>query len=62
MPKGLNLTLLVSILQSYAIYDPVVEYSQGMNYIAALLLHVFNNDAHISLKALVRVVSLFDMG
>jgi hypothetical protein len=38
---GVQPQVLLSVLRTFALYNPTVEYCQGMNYIAGLLLMVF---------------------
>lgn len=45
----------MGILRAYAVYNPQIEYCQGMNYLAGLLLLVFE-DAEVAFKALVTIV------
>jgi hypothetical protein len=42
---------LKSVLKTYALYNPGVEYCQGMNYLAGFLLSVFQ-DEEVTFKAL----------
>lgn len=42
-------------------YNPVVEYCQGMNYVAGLLLMMFK-DPEVAFKALVTIVERFGIG
>jgi hypothetical protein len=48
---GLDIQALLSILKTYALYNPEIEYSQGMNYMAGFLLQVFKNE-EVAFKAL----------
>jgi hypothetical protein len=38
---GVDQGVLKSVLKTYAYYNPEIEYCQGMNFIAGLLLMVF---------------------
>jgi hypothetical protein len=42
---------LASVLKAYAFYNPEVEYSQGMNYVAGFLLSVLKEE-ELAFKAL----------
>lgn len=55
---GVESETLMSILKAYAIYNPEIEYCQGMNYLAGLLLLVFK-DADVAFKALITLVDRF---
>lgn len=48
---GLDMQALLNILKTYALYNPELEYSQGMNYVAGFLLSVFK-DEELAFKAL----------
>lgn len=52
---------MLGVLRVYALYNPVVEYCQGMNYLAGLLIMVFK-DPEIVLKAMIRIIDRFDIG
>ena len=52
---GLDSEVLSNMLKAYAIHNPKVEYCQGMNYLAGLLLQVFKN-SEVAFKALVVVM------
>jgi hypothetical protein len=38
-----NPETLLSVLRTYALYNPEIEYCQGLNYVAGLLLMVFKD-------------------
>lgn len=51
---------LLGILQTYAFYNPEVEYCQGMNFIAGLLYLLFQKEEQ-AFKVLVRIIDKYDM-
>lgn len=51
---GLDMDQLLNILKTYALYNPEIEYSQGMNYVAGFLLSVFKNE-EVAFKALIQI-------
>ena len=55
---GLDPQVLLDVLRTYALYNPEIEYCQGMNYVASFLIMVFNN-TEIAFKALVVIVKRF---
>ena len=55
---GVDSNTLLSVLRAYAVYNPEIEYCQGMNYLAGLLLLIFS-DAEVAFKALVTIVQRF---
>jgi hypothetical protein len=46
------------VLRAYALYNPEIEYCQGLNYVAGLLLMVFD-DPEVAFRALTVIVSKF---
>jgi hypothetical protein len=48
---GVDSNVLTGVLKTYAYYNPEIEYCQGMNFIAGLLLMVFKDEA-MAFKAL----------
>jgi hypothetical protein len=42
------------------LYNPEIEYCQGMNYVAGLLLMVFK-DPEVAFKGLITIVERFEM-
>lgn len=53
---GVDMNALLSILKTYALYNPEIEYSQGMNYVAGFLLEVFKSE-EVAFKALQQVAA-----
>jgi len=41
---GIDSKILVSLLKTYAFYNPEIEYCQGMNFIVGFLLMIFNDE------------------
>jgi hypothetical protein len=52
--------MLTSVLKTYALYNPEIEYFQGMNYIAGFLLSLYPSE-EITFKFLSRLVEKFKM-
>lgn len=52
---GVDPKVLIGVLRTYALYNPEIEYCQGMNYVAGFLLMVFE-DEEIAFKALITIV------
>lgn len=52
---------LIAVLRTYAIYNKDVEYCQGMNYIAGLLLMVFDKP-DLAFLGMVSIIQKFDIG
>jgi hypothetical protein len=52
---GVDPKVLISVLRTYALFNPEIEYCQGMNYVAGFLLMVFK-DEEMAFKALVTIV------
>ncbi len=52
--------MLLSVLRAYALYNPEMEYCQGLNYVAGLLLMVFR-DQEVAFRALITVVERFNL-
>jgi hypothetical protein len=50
--------MLTSVLKTYALYNPEIEYFQGMNYIAGFLLSLYPNE-EIAFKVLTILVEKF---
>jgi len=57
---GVDQQVLKSVLKTYAYYNPEIEYCQGMNFIAGLLLMVFKDET-TAFKALQELVDKFQM-
>jgi hypothetical protein len=57
---GVDSKVLTNVLKTYAYYNPEIEYCQGMNFIAGLLLMVFKDEAK-AFKALQELVDKFRM-
>jgi Rab-GTPase-TBC domain len=55
---GVDSEVLLSVLRTYALFNPVIEYCQGMNYVAGFLLMVFK-DPEVTFKALITIVERF---
>jgi hypothetical protein len=55
---GVDSEELRNVLRTYALFNPEVEYCQGMNYIAGLLLMVFQ-DPEIAFYCLITIVGRF---
>ena len=53
--KDIDPQVLISILKTYAFFNPEIEYCQGMNFIAGFLYIVFRNEEK-SFKALQHIV------
>jgi len=48
------------VLRAYALYNPEMEYCQGLNYVAGLLLMVFK-DTELAFRALTVIVERFKL-
>jgi hypothetical protein len=59
--KEINSDVLKNILKTFANYQPLIGYCQGMNYIAGTLLFVIR-DEDLTFKALVSLINNFKMG
>lgn len=57
---GVDPKVLISVLRAYALYNPEIEYCQGLNYVAGLLLMVFN-DPEVAFRALTVIVERFKL-
>lgn len=55
---GLDSQVLLDVLRTYALYNPEIEYCQGMNYVASFLIMVFKN-TEVAFKALTVIVKRF---
>lgn len=55
---GVDSEELRNVLRTYALFNPEVEYCQGMNYIAGLLLMVFQ-DQETAFYCLITIVGRF---
>lgn len=55
---GVAPKVLLSVLRTYALYNPEIEYCQGMNYIAGLLLMVYK-DPEVAFRCLITIVERF---
>ena len=52
--------MLKSVLRTYALYNPEIEYCQGLNYVAGFLIMVFK-DPEVAFKALITIVERFSI-
>jgi hypothetical protein len=52
---------LQDILKTYAFFNPEVEYCQGMNFVAGMLLLFFKAESD-AFKSLQHIIEHFDMG
>lgn len=57
---GVDPKVLTDLLRAYALFNPEIEYCQGMNYVAGFLLMVLK-DQEQAFKALTVIVSKFGM-
>jgi len=57
---GVDPKVLADLLRTYALYNPEIEYCQGMNYVAGFLLMVLKNE-EVAFKTLTVIVSKFGM-
>jgi hypothetical protein len=57
---GVDPLVLISVLRAYALYNPEMEYCQGLNYVAGLLLMVFK-DPELAFRALTVIVERFKL-
>lgn len=57
---GVDPSVLISVLRAYALFNPEIEYCQGLNYVAGLLLMVFN-DPEVAFRALTVIVDRFKL-
>jgi TBC1 domain family member 10 len=48
---------LFNLLKAYSIYDPDVGYTQGMSFIAALILMLFDQDEAVAWTVFVKILS-----
>lgn len=59
--KTLDPVALCDVLKTYAFFNPEVEYCQGMNFVAGLLLLYFKEEKE-AFKSLQQIIESFDMG
>ena len=57
---GINPQTLLSILRAYALYNPEMEYCQGLNYVAGLMLMLFD-DEEVAFRALITIVERYEL-
>jgi hypothetical protein len=55
-PTG-GLNQLFNVLKVYSMYDPDVGYTQGMSFIAAIILMVIDNDEALAWMIFVKILS-----
>lgn len=55
---GVDSEELRNVLRTYALFNPEVEYCQGMNYVAGLLMMIYK-DPEIAFLALITIVGRF---
>ena len=47
---------LFNLLKAYSLYEPDIGYLQGMNFIAALILRIFNEDEVLAWVVFIRIL------